>query len=173
MTDTLRGMAKKSDEELIKEGKSALQRDYNRDVEAYAKDILEDAEKNYDDYDDAEEYIRERIDQDVDGSSYVIYTAQHLDVLVASDNWLAIEDRGFGSEFSEEQFTDMLQQAAYAALHMDVSEEIERTKDEYFQEGRKRNPGRRSKTSSNRKKTSRKSRNPGTSAGALKASLLK
>jgi hypothetical protein len=165
-------MAKTSDEELIKRGKSALQRDYYKDVAMWAKDILQDAEYSYDEYEDADEYIIDRINETVDGSSYVIYTGQHLDVLVASSNWLAIEDRGFGTEFSEEQFTSMLQQAVYAALEQDLIERIDSDKDDYFKPGRKRNPGKRSKTSVNRKKTSRKRANPA-SATKLKTALLR
>ena len=72
----------------------------------------------------------------------MIYTHQNLDVMVASNNWLSIEDQGMGQEFSDENITGMLNVVAFWAVRSDIEEYIERYKDEYFKE---ENPRRKKK----------------------------
>ncbi len=119
------------DEKQIETGKNALRRSYHESMRSFAKEILEDAVKsNYEDYDEAREYIDEQIDQTADGTSWVIYTGQALDVLVASDNWLAIDDIGIEAN----ELTTILTQAAYFAVRTDIAEYVEAFQDEYWTE---------------------------------------
>lgn len=117
------------DEKQIETGKNALRRSYHESMRSFAREILQDAvNSNYEDYDEAEEYIQEQIDQTADGTSWVIYTGNALDVLVASDNWLAIDDVGIESN----ELTTILTQAAYFAVRQDIAEYVEAFKDEYW-----------------------------------------
>ncbi len=120
------------DEKQIETGKSALRRSYHESMRSFAREILEDAVKsNYEDYDEAEEYIQEQIDQTADGTEWVIYTGQSLDVMVVSDNWLAIEDMG---PVESAAFTTIITQAAYFAVRQDIVEYVDAFKDEYWKE---------------------------------------
>ena len=125
-----------SDEAIIEKGKSALRRDYHRDIRSNAADILDDAQKNFSDYDEASDYIDERIRQDADGTSWVIYTSNTLDTLHASDNWLAIDDMGIEGG----DLTDILTKAAYFAYEQDLRSMVDAMKDDYFQGSRDDNP---------------------------------
>lgn len=119
------------DEKQIEAGKSALRRDYHESMRSFAREILQDAvDSNYEDYDEAEEYIQEQIDETADGTSWVIYTGHAIDVLVVSDNWLAIDDIGIDAN----ELTTVLTQAAYFAIRQDIAEYVDAFKDEYWTE---------------------------------------
>jgi hypothetical protein len=128
------------DERLIEQGKSALRRSYHESMRSFAKEILENAkEQGYEDYDDARDWIDEQVDQTADGTSWVIYTGQALDVLVASDNWDHVDDEGLQLA---ENLSGVITQAAYYAVQQDLWEYVDAFQDEYFTE---ENPKRRKK----------------------------
>ncbi len=157
------------DEKLIEQGKSALRRAYYESVKSFAADIIREAKERYpdeDQEDERRESVGEQIHETADGSSWVIYTHQALDVLVASENWLAIEDAGFGGEYSDEELTKFITVAAFHALSEDLTEEIQRQDSDILGKSFKAKRRKKGK-GGNRKKNSRKS-NPG-----LKTSLLR
>jgi len=144
------------DERQIEEGKQALRRSYHESMRSFAKEILEEAKKGgYEDYDEAREWIDEQIHETADGTSWVIYTGQALDVLVASDNWQIIDDEGLQLA---ESLTGVITQAAFYAVRADIQEYVDAFQDEYFTE---ENPRRKRKKSTKPKK------------GALKNKLLR
>lgn len=125
--------AEESREALKDYAGNTTRREYYQEITRAARDILVDAANEFDSYDEAREWIYERIWEYVDGSQYVIYTAQNLKVLVASDNWLAIEDaaaEGIVGEADLANFTNIMKEAAFFAVRADLTEAIERDEDE-------------------------------------------
>lgn len=142
-----------NDEQKIEEGKSALRRAYHESMRSFAKEILRDAKENgYEDYDDARDYIDEKVDGTADGTSWVIYTHQALDVLVVSDNWQEIDEMDELGELPNE-ISAAITHAAYFAVRADIWEYIEAFQDEYFrEENPKRKKGSRKKSTKLRSK---------------------
>lgn len=125
--------AEESREALKDYAGNTVRREYYQDITRAARDILVDAANEFDSYDEARDWIYERIWEDADGSGYVLYTAQNLKVLVASDNWLAIEDvanEGIVGEADLANFTSIMQQAAFFAVRADLTEAVDRDADE-------------------------------------------
>lgn len=136
---------KKSDEKKIEEGKAALRRDYYASIDSFAKEILSEAAEQHGSFDEAREWIDQQVHETADGSSWVIYTGRALDVLVASDNWTAVDDAGMDLG---DDLTSVITMAAYFAVRQDLWDRIDAYEDEYFRE---ENPGRRSKTINTKK----------------------
>ena len=126
------------DDKLIESGVSALRREYYGEIRDTARDILDEAESGLDDYDEAREYIDERLHEAADGSQWVIYTAKNLDVLKVSDNWLAIDELG---DFSYSSLSEALAPSAYYAYRQDLQESVDAQADEYWKD-RDENPRR-------------------------------
>lgn len=141
------------DERLIEEGKSALRRSYRESMISFAKEILQDAkEEGFEDYDEAHDWIDDQIQETTSSTSWVIYTANALDVLVASDNWTAIEDAGVAIPSDVTQAVTTI--ASYAVF-ADLQEYVDSYEDEYFTET-ENNPRRRRKKKKTKKKRSKK-----------------
>jgi hypothetical protein len=81
-------------EATIEAGKRALRQQYHEFCRGCAKEMLSEAQEQFEDLDEAEEWIQERIHETADGCYWVIYTHATLDTMMASDNWLAIDDMG-------------------------------------------------------------------------------
>ncbi len=147
------------DEKQIEEGKRALRRSYYESVKSFAAEIIREAKERYPDEDERREFVDEQIVQTAEGSSWVIYTHEALDVLVASENWLAIEE---DVEFSYVDLPSFISLAAYYALREDLTEEIHRQDPDILGKSFKAKKGK----GGNRKKKSR-------NAHGLKSSLLR
>ncbi len=155
------------DEKLIEQGKRALRRSYYESIKSFSAEIIREAKERFDedDEDERREWVDEQIHLTADGTSWVIYTHQALDVLVASENWLAIEDQGLGGEYGDD-VAKFATSAAFWAFREDLTEEIQRQDSDILGKSFKAKRRKKGK-GGNRKKNSRKS-NPG-----LKTSLLR
>lgn len=88
--------------------------EYYQEIRDLAAEIAAEARKTgQDPYEVACEYV--------DGHEWVIYTGRNLEVLVASDNWLAIDDVGIDGY---RDFSSLLAPAAYHAMLQDVLEAL-------------------------------------------------
>lgn len=123
---------REDDERRVSDGKDALRRQYYGNVRATAEEILKDAAERHGSFDEAQEWIEERIHEDADGSYWVIYTHAALDTIFASDNWLEIDEAG---EPGAGDLTTRITQAACYALAADLRQQIEATKGDFWPEG--------------------------------------
>ena len=127
--DALEGAEPETDATLQEIGRSALHRAYYADVRSMAEEIVSEAAgETTDTGEDADwDELRERADEltheNVDGSAWVIYTGQAMDVLRVSENDTAFEDAGDVPSAEDCTFWSVM---AYHAMHQDVSEAVER-----------------------------------------------
>lgn len=121
----------KKSEKTKEEGERIGRAQYHQSMRSFAKEILKDAAKQYDSYDDAREDIDERIHETADGTSWVIYTGENLDVMKYSDNWLAAEEEGV---VEPGDLSTILPVYAYYAVRRDIEEYVDAHSDEYFKE---------------------------------------
>lgn len=130
---------RKSDEKALEEGERVGRAQYHHDMRSFAKEILEDARKQFETYDEAREYIDERIHEDADGMQRVIYTHKAIQTLVYSDRWDAIED-DYGMDVSGWPsgpgggLAGLVTVAAFFAVRQDITEYVDAMKDEYFED---------------------------------------
>jgi hypothetical protein len=120
----------RTQDETIEAGKRALRMQYREFCLSAAREMLTEAKASgCADMDEAEESIQERIHETADGCYWVIYTHAALDTVMASDNWLEIDDQGMDSEAS---FTTKITQAAYFAVCADLNECVSACADEFW-----------------------------------------
>lgn len=122
---------RKSDEKAFEDGERVALARYHHDMRDFAKEILEEAKGQFEDYDEAREWIDDRVHETADSVDRVIYTHKALQTLVYSDNWLAVEDVGLESG---DDLTRMITVAAFYAVRSDIENYIDAFKDEYFED---------------------------------------
>lgn len=110
-----------SDDDKLRDLKRQGMKIYYEQVKKTAEGILKDLPKDYSE-DDLEEALHEAAD------SMVTYTADALDILYYSENWLAGEDQmGNLDEVigDAEDLATALPRIAYFAVEADLRDEIE------------------------------------------------
>lgn len=96
------------------------ERDYWRSVEATAEEIAGEIRAGDIEHDDGE--FHERLDQEADGSHWVIYNHAQLATLVFSRNRDAIDD--IEEELHGRDLGEVLQRAAYFAFRADIEDAV-------------------------------------------------
>lgn len=111
----------KTADDMCELGNDVLRREYFGACRSIAADIMEavrSGEYGFD-VDDAKDKARERVTEDVDGSEWVIYTANNFQVLRYSDN-----EGAYGENFGSEGIVDdgciAWNKLAFAAMEADV-----------------------------------------------------
>lgn len=108
-------------------GETKNEKDYWATVENIAREAFDDAKGDM----DSEEF-REFVDQSVDGSEFVIYTNQNINVIKFSDTDLESPIEEFGAEFLESKsVSDLLQKLAFHYMVGDVVDYAQRHAEEW------------------------------------------
>lgn len=108
-------------EKTVEEAKRIIRADYYSNVRSLAKvAVLAIKAGEIGDRYDLDTWLHETCD----GSYWVIYTRANLDVMTASDNWLACEEEGLGS-VSDGDLSRTLAVYSYYALRADVVQALE------------------------------------------------
>lgn len=120
-----------SDDKAVEQAQQVLKARYYDSIRSMGDEILQEAKREgYEDYDNAREYLQDRIHETADGSSLVIYTHEAINTLLQSDNWQAVEPTGM--ELPDDDLPRTFTVAAYYAVVTDLAEHIEANQDEYF-----------------------------------------
>lgn len=91
------------------------------EIDEEARDRIRDGE----DADDVRDWESERIHEAADGSWWVTYTHATIRALLASSNWLAVEDAGFLADLGgEDDLSRVLTVSAFCALEADIREHV-------------------------------------------------
>jgi len=110
-----------TEDEVIEAGERLQRARYWQTVRVIAEEALHESPGD-------EEAQYEQVWQSVDGSSYVIYTHQNLDVLRYTENDDAYEE--FGELPTGEGAHRIYQLLAFSAMRADVEQELSRLRDE-------------------------------------------
>lgn len=123
---------RKSDDKALADGQQVARARYHREVDAAARSLLEDMDKNLSS-DDLDEAIRQRIDEESESAN--TYTRDSLDIIMYSDSWTAIDDakdEGLMEYLTFNDTSDMVHQIAFWAYRKDLTDQVEAHKSDYF-----------------------------------------
>lgn len=112
---------KRPTEADVNDAMRVLRQDYYSDIKEMAEEYMKEIENN--EYDSPEDF-RERLEQDIDGNQWVIYTHQAQVVMLVSENSDAFFDEGMGPLECEDSVD--WSKLAYFAVLADVKEELDR-----------------------------------------------
>jgi hypothetical protein len=106
--------------------KNITYQEYWNEIEPIVKNCFDS--KEYDDID--EDTWTERLQEQIDGHQWIIYTGRNYEVLLLSKNETAIDDIGFEAG----DFAKVVTQAAYFAMEADCLDYFSNNRDEIVKE---------------------------------------
>lgn len=138
-TEILRALAARKAENaayVVKRARTLQKAGHYTEVEEAAREILEQAAEEYDNFENAREMIDQLVSEHA--ATVTVHTSENLNMIVGSDNWEAIDDaidEGLVEGFSSfANFSDLIDSAAEYAVRADVYDAIKQLEAAYFDE---------------------------------------